>query len=557
VVNYIFKMERRVWHFKSWHTFLLCALNVYASFAQGDPMEIARRAYELQQAGDYAAAAEAYRSFLKLRPDEIAAHSNLGVVLGKLGRYDEAITEYESARKLAPNDSRIAVNLALAYYKSGRISAAETELVKLHATAQQDQQVTMLLADCELRLGENAKVIDLLKPVEAQNQQDLGIAYLLGTALIREKRIEEGQVLVDRILKNGDTAESRFLLGSQVFAAANYPEAVKQLASAIELNPDVPELQSLYGRALLLTGDADGAAAAFKRELANGPNNFEANLFLGQILDQRRQHTEAAPYLARAALLRPASTEALLSLAKNQLSLDKVAEARKTLEMASQTAPGSASVHAQLAEVYRKLNLHAEAAREKAAAARLKGAEPSDAWPHVNETAPDFTLSQLHSPNSIRLQNFRGKSPVVLVFGSYTCPNFRAAARDLDRLYAAYGQQAPFLLVYIREAHTSDNWQSTRNEREHVDLSAVRTMGDKEQHATMCVRKLQMGFPALIDGMDGKVESAYSAWPSRAFVIGKDGRILYSTRLTELDFQPSEMEMAIKQAIAGEKRAAR
>jgi hypothetical protein len=40
-------------------------------------------------------------------------------------------------------------------------------------------------------------------------------------------------------------------------------------------------------------------------------------------------------------------------------------------------------------------------------------------------------------------------------------------------------------------------------------------------------------------------------------VIGKDGRILYSTRLTELDFQPSEMEMAIKQAIAGEKRAAR
>jgi Flp pilus assembly protein TadD/peroxiredoxin len=520
-------------------------------------MEIARRAYQLQQTGDYAAAAEAYRSFLKLRPDEIAAYSNLGVVLGKLGRYDEAITEYEAARKLAPDDSRIALNLALAYYKSGRISTAETELAKLHAVAPQDQQVAMLLADCELKLGENLKVIDLLKPVEAQNPQDLGVAYLLGTALIREKRVEEGQVLVDRILKNGDTAESRFLLGSQIFAAANYPEAVKQLASAIELNLNVPELQSLYGRALLLTGDADGAAAAFKKELANDANNFEANLFLGQILNQRKQYAQAAPYLARAALLRPASTEALLNLAKNQLSLDNVTEARKTLEMASQTVPDSAPVHTQLAEVYRRLNLPAEAAREQAAATRLKGPEPSDASPHVNETAPDFTLSELHSPNSIQLQNFRGKSPVVLVFGSYTCPNFRSAARDLDRLYAMYGQRAPFLLVYIREAHTTDNWQTTRNEREHVDLPAVRTKDEKAQHATMCVRKLQMKFPALIDGMDGKVESAYSAWPSRAFVIGKDGRILYSTRLTELDFQPNEMEIAIKRAIAGEKRAAR
>src|SRR5262245_27698852 len=110
-------MRQRVLHFKFWHVFLICALNVYALFAQGDPMEIARRAYQLQQAGDYAAAAEAYRSFLKLKPDEVAAHSNLGVVLGKLGHYDEAITSYEAAQKLAPTDSRIALNLALAYYK--------------------------------------------------------------------------------------------------------------------------------------------------------------------------------------------------------------------------------------------------------------------------------------------------------------------------------------------------------------------------------------------------------------------------------------------------------
>ena len=50
-----------------------------------DPMAMVRRAYQLQQSGDYAASAEAYRAFLKVRPDEVGAHSNLGVVLTKLG----------------------------------------------------------------------------------------------------------------------------------------------------------------------------------------------------------------------------------------------------------------------------------------------------------------------------------------------------------------------------------------------------------------------------------------------------------------------------------------
>jgi Flp pilus assembly protein TadD len=65
---------------------------------------------------------------LKLRPDEVGAHSNLGVVLVKLGRYDEAISEYQKAFRLAPDDTRIGVNLALALVKSGRLPEAAEKL---------------------------------------------------------------------------------------------------------------------------------------------------------------------------------------------------------------------------------------------------------------------------------------------------------------------------------------------------------------------------------------------------------------------------------------------
>ena len=109
---------------------LVCGLMVTLALAaqSEDPRLLIQRAYSLQQAGDYAGAAEAYRSFLKMQPGEVGAHSNLGVVLVKLGRYNEAIEEYRAAYRLAPEDARIAVNLSLALEKSGRLNEAAGEL---------------------------------------------------------------------------------------------------------------------------------------------------------------------------------------------------------------------------------------------------------------------------------------------------------------------------------------------------------------------------------------------------------------------------------------------
>ena len=147
----------------------------------------------------------------------------------------------------------------------------------------------MLLADCHLQAGDYQRVIDLLQPLEAKNPDDLGLAYMLGMAYLHSRRVQEGQPLLDRILRNGDSAEARFLLGARMFESGDYPAAVRQLASAAELNPELPQLQSLYGQALLLTGDADGAAAALRKELSGNPNDYAANLFLGDILTTRKQ----------------------------------------------------------------------------------------------------------------------------------------------------------------------------------------------------------------------------------------------------------------------------
>ena len=40
--------------------------------------------------------------------------------------------------------------------------------------------------------------------------------------------------------------------------------------------------------------------------------------------------------------------------------------------------------------------------------------------PAVGQDAPDFTLKTLHGEKTVKLSSFRGRKPVVLVFGSYT-----------------------------------------------------------------------------------------------------------------------------------------
>jgi tetratricopeptide (TPR) repeat protein len=443
-----------------------------------------------------------YRAFLAQHPKEVAVHSNLGVLLSHLGRFDEAISEYRKGLELEPGNISLELNLGLAYYKSGRIADASELFSKIQGTSTKNPQVILLLADCQLRMGQNDKVIALLRPVEKDHPDDLAIAYLLGTALIRANQVQEGQKFVDRILRNGDSAESRFLLGSQMFASGDFPAAVQQFVKAIELNPSVPSLQSFYGQALLNTGDPNAAAAAFQKELASNPNEFEANLYLAEILIHRKQWTEAASLLTRALLVRPDSVEAKQDLA-------------------------SANAHQDLAPGI-----------------------TAQTGPHNGEKAPDITVTRQSTGKPVKLAQLLGQRPIVLVFGSYTCPNFRAAADTLNKFHTDYKTQADFYLIYIREAHSTADWQSTRNQREGITLKPVANMGERQEHAALCLRKLKLDFPAMLDGMDGAAEKAYSAWPSKAYVIDRAGNVVFSTGLSELEFKPDQLLAAIQKTSA-------
>ena len=52
----------------------------------------------------------------------------------------------------------------------------------------------------------------------------------------------------------------------------------------------------------------------------------------------------------------------------------------------------------------------------------------------------------------------------------------------------------------------------------------AKTQQQKEEHADMCVKNLDIRFPTLVDRTDNRVELAYAGWPDRLYLIGKDGQ---------------------------------
>ena len=261
--------------------------------------------------------------------------------------------------------------MALAHYKLGQFSDAAATLSALHAEQPEDRQILLLLADCWLRQGEDRKVIDVLTPVGDQDQSDLAIAYMLGTALLRAKQIDRGQQMIDRILRNGDSAEAHLLLGTARLNAREYEAAIADFEKAAQLNPHLPEVYSYLGRTHIETGDTAAARADFQKELEQNPNDFESNLNLAVLLKQDQDYDGARKLLDRALQVRPGDLRARFQLAANDLGAGRLNEARAGLETIVKEAPRFVEAHISLAAVYYRLQRKADGDREKALAQKL------------------------------------------------------------------------------------------------------------------------------------------------------------------------------------------
>jgi len=345
------------------------ALWLLAALA-ADPEILLKDAIRLHQQGNAVAAIPKYEAYLAERPHNPIALSNLGAALAGQGRYEEASRRYRAALTIADNPG-VRLNLGLALYKQVLLDEAIEEFLRVRAAQPANRQVALLLADSWLATGENAKVIALLEPWERQDPNDPAVNYLLGTALIRANQVSRGQVVVDRILRDGESPEALLLLASVQLAGTANKDALRSIEKAIQLKPDLPGVWTVFGLARLNDGNPEGAREAFLRELEAYPDDFEANLQVGALYRVDREFARARAHFEKARLLRPRSVALKYQFGALALAENRFDEALEQLEAVTREAPDFVEGHVSLATLYYRLKRKEDGDRERAIVQRL------------------------------------------------------------------------------------------------------------------------------------------------------------------------------------------
>ena len=86
------------------------------------------------------------------------------------------------------------------------------------------------------------------------------------------------------------------------------------------------------------------------------------------------------------------------------------------------------------------------------------------------------------------------------------------------------------------------------NVHDHVLFASPKNQDERFNVAGACVRSLGIKFPALVDGFDNRVETAYTGWPDRMYLIAPGGRVLYKSKPGPFGFDPNLLAAAIKSA---------
>lgn len=125
---------------------------------------------------------------------------------------------------------------------------------------------------------------------------------------------------------------------------------------------------------------------------------------------------------------------------------------------------------------------------------------------------------------------------------------------SLHDLYERYHHVVQFLVVYIREAHPKDGWWLGGGvaglalryfSKAATNINDPKTIDERRAVAAQCEQTLQYGIRTYVDEIDDRISKAYAAKPTRLYLVGVDGRVVYSGGLGPYGFSPAKLGAAI------------
>jgi Flp pilus assembly protein TadD len=183
------------------------------------------KAVNRHESGRFAEAEDLYRSAIRINPNEVEPHYNLGVALAQLGRRQEAISAWRDALAIRPHYPRALNNLGMTLAELGQLGDAETALRTAVGTAPEISEIHSNLAGVLCQQGQWAEA-------EAEFHRALALhpafpdAYnTMGTMLAEQRKLTQAIIAYRRALHlDPQHAKAHFNLSLALLASGNLSE---------------------------------------------------------------------------------------------------------------------------------------------------------------------------------------------------------------------------------------------------------------------------------------------------------------------------------------------
>ena len=239
----------------------------------------------LHEKGKLASAERAYKKAIKINPNFVEAHNNLGTVLLDQGRLNEASNAFRKALKLLPDHPMILNNVG--------------NVLQLQ--------------------GENEKALSWFEKAISQDPDNVDAYGNLGNALRALDRKKEAAAVYKRALEiNPELADTCFNLGLILVELDELNDAIDYFNQALRINPADKNTYLGLGGARSAQGNLDQAVAAYQKAMDIDPLYAKAYKELGKALSDHGEIEKALTADRKALEINPEYAKAYQSLSQNK-----------------------------------------------------------------------------------------------------------------------------------------------------------------------------------------------------------------------------------------------
>ncbi len=241
----------------------------------GPTRETRERAYRANNAGvalleqlKYPEAAAAFRQALGVDPTLAIAHLNLSLALMYDQNMDEALKEANEASTRMPAAPQPAYVLGLVARAQNRNGDARGFFEKVRQIDATDIGTNVNLAQIALEDRRYDDAVMALQPIVGREPYHVTASYVLGLALTRSGKTDEGQVLLNKAqeLRRANYAVT---FGTGYLEQGRYAEAIASTGAEPELvDPGIPPARFARADVTAAAAEAPAQTPAFGRRIA-------------------------------------------------------------------------------------------------------------------------------------------------------------------------------------------------------------------------------------------------------------------------------------------------